>query len=1078
MKSLDPPNGSGSCKKSPWRRKYQHVKVSSLLQAPQDACYEEINGCTDGKSLPGAQERGHKRVRNGRRKPANDVSEFFSPPTPPPPSFSSSALSLPVSLFKLNGESEKAEIGRDEEENEKSKEVNGMFEKYLFVDKDLIENGKEESKNRVLKEKRKKRSERRHTVTGTSSISVTEIESWISNVSKPPRTANCIKLSSHSQDDSELFLARPKIIRTRLAEKLPSFGWERSKNERAEEKKKDDMHRWFDEVKKKNSCSPAFDDELHYDVTRREQDISKDINSYSFAKDAASRITAFNAGDILTRGINNSLNCFLTPTSSDKGQVFGVMATEARKSWNGFDVTIEPEIQRRNSNGDLQITRHEDDFQKPQSLDEDYDAHLVRNRTRKPQKPSTQYDTFLDLSRLPIDDQDVGMDNGSFADQLTSSSDRGSSFDDDYGRYYDVDSDDCYEGYDLERGNCGFEENIDGIVQSVVGTTLDRIEEVEEPEEGITDAEDQVLETANRNFDNNGIAENENGGFSRENAEGDNNASKTAELHENGIAEYEDTAGAETDINMQEEETNVIENGEIPDANGAESTKLQNENDSDRASSSNDHSSMSSDDESDCFYDTISGVNKTTSLDRNLFRKTDTSNSEQLDRDKSDGDKKCADIRTNSSADKISNLRSGMKPLFRIAMSTVDATSRPGAKIRDVLDLIESKGIKLSDPRLKKMFRRIEEQAGGPESPLNFEVFSRVCEPSFKFVRGVLLSQLTIPGFNVFKMRMADIFESIQELLETQDDVVQDIDPSSDYSVVMRNLGRRKARTSMSVCTVDGQRCSYGDTETPHPLNACAQVFNYCLACRQNGIEAMTSSLGRKPKPSDVSEFSLRPDEKVWNPFTKLGSILTTTFLFRDVAVQSRLEPLQEFYASMTGHEPVCCDNLSYNYKRSYAHEEIGLAYFLSATQRMPCGAASDISDTIDLHFQSVSSAMTSDACAVAAATLANGGVCAITDETIFKETTVTHCLNVIRSSRDNSKPPSKQHQDIAVTWNDYGSLFLVVPGVLGLTCFVHCRSSDVMDKLATRLVESLNSNFNFSVYRSLKDRRNVIFRR
>ena len=100
------------------------------------------------------------------------------------------------------------------------------------------------------------------------------------------------------------------------------------------------MHRWFDEVKKKNSCSPAFDDELHYDVTRREQDISKDINSYSFAKDAASRITAFNAGDILTRGINNSLNCLLTPTSSDKGQVFGVMATEARKSWNGFDGNI------------------------------------------------------------------------------------------------------------------------------------------------------------------------------------------------------------------------------------------------------------------------------------------------------------------------------------------------------------------------------------------------------------------------------------------------------------------------------------------------------------------------------------------------------------------------------------------------------------------------------------------------------------------------------------------------------------------------------------------------------------------
>ena len=71
----------------------------------------------------------------------------------------------------------------------------------------------------------------------------------------------------------------------------------------------------------------------------------------------------------------------------------------------------------------------------------------------------------------------------------------------------------------------------------------------------------------------------------------------------------------------------------------------------------------------------------------------------------------------------------------------------------------------------------------------------------------------------------------------------------------------------------------------------------------------------------------------------------------------------------------------SYNYKRFYDHEEIGLAYFLSATQRLPKGTSADLSDFLDFHFQASSSAMTSDACAVAAATLANGGVCPITGQ-------------------------------------------------------------------------------------------------
>jgi len=37
--------------------------------------------------------------------------------------------------------------------------------------------------------------------------------------------------------------------------------------------------------------------------------------------------------------------------------------------------------------------------------------------------------------------------------------------------------------------------------------------------------------------------------------------------------------------------------------------------------------------------------------------------------------------------------------------------------------------------------------------------------------------------------------------------------------------------------------------DSPHPLNACATVFNYCLACCQNGIATVSYFLGDKSKP-------------------------------------------------------------------------------------------------------------------------------------------------------------------------------------------------------------------------------------
>lgn len=67
----------------------------------------------------------------------------------------------------------------------------------------------------------------------------------------------------------------------------------------------------------------------------------------------------------------------------------------------------------------------------------------------------------------------------------------------------------------------------------------------------------------------------------------------------------------------------------------------------------------------------------------------------------------------------------------------------------------------------------------------------------------------------------------------------------------------------------------------------------------------------------------------------------------------------------------------SYNMKRLYDHEEISLAYFLSARLRLQKMCSPQ--DLLEFHFQSSSTAATAESVSIAAATIANGGKCPLT---------------------------------------------------------------------------------------------------
>lgn len=119
-----------------------------------------------------------------------------------------------------------------------------------------------------------------------------------------------------------------------------------------------------------------------------------------------------------------------------------------------------------------------------------------------------------------------------------------------------------------------------------------------------------------------------------------------------------------------------------------------------------------------------------------------------------------------------------------------------------------------------------------------------------------------------------------------------------------------------------------------------------------------------------------------------------------DAPVHRRLEHIRESWAKLTGGSTPRFNAWMAQEERRTGDNNRALAYMMKARHIFPKGEdASDheIRDALDLYFSACSLEMNSAEMALAAATLANGGVCPTTQERVFSSSTVRNCLSLMQ---------------------------------------------------------------------------------
>ena len=172
------------------------------------------------------------------------------------------------------------------------------------------------------------------------------------------------------------------------------------------------------------------------------------------------------------------------------------------------------------------------------------------------------------------------------------------------------------------------------------------------------------------------------------------------------------------------------------------------------------------------------------------------------------------------------------------------------------------------------------------------------------------------------------------------------------------------------------------------------------------------------------------------------GAIMTCALIEPTEEPSERYDFVKKYLQKLTGNVgSLGFDNSVYLSEKTHANRNFALAYFMNEVHAFP--ESTDLEKTLELYFQLCSILSNTRTLSVLVATLANGGICPLTDEKVFEPQAVKNCLSLMYSCGmyDYS---GKFAFEIGLPAKSgvSGCLFLVVPRKMGI-----CIWSPRLDK-------------------------------
>uniref|UniRef100_A0A669QR33 glutaminase n=1 Tax=Phasianus colchicus TaxID=9054 RepID=A0A669QR33_PHACC len=397
--------------------------------------------------------------------------------------------------------------------------------------------------------------------------------------------------------------------------------------------------------------------------------------------------------------------------------------------------------------------------------------------------------------------------------------------------------------------------------------------------------------------------------------------------------------------------------------------------------------------------------------------------------------------------------KQGLLPSLEDLLFYTIAEGQEKIPVHKFITALKSTGLRTSDPRLKECMDmlRLTLQTTSDGVMLDKDLFKKCVQSNIVLLTQAFRRKFVIPDFMSFTSHIDELYESAKK--QSGGKVADYIPQLAKFSPDLWGV---------SLCTVDGQRHSVGDTKVPFCLQSCVKPLKYAIAVNDLGTEYVHRYVGKEPSGLRFNKLFLNEDGKSY-------LIFNNAFTEQQGANNAeKFDYVMQFMNKMAGNEYVGFSNATFQSERESGDRNFAIGYYLKEKKCFPEGT--DMVAILDFYFQLCSIEVTCESASVMAATLANGGFCPITGERVLSPEAVRNTLSLMHScGMYDFSGQFAFHVGLPAKSGVAGGILLVVPNVMGLMCW-----SPPLDKMGNSVkgihfCHDLVSLCNFHNYDNLR---------
>lgn len=267
----------------------------------------------------------------------------------------------------------------------------------------------------------------------------------------------------------------------------------------------------------------------------------------------------------------------------------------------------------------------------------------------------------------------------------------------------------------------------------------------------------------------------------------------------------------------------------------------------------------------------------------------------------------------------------------------------------------------------------------------------------------------------------------------------------------------------ISLCFIDGQTISAGDSHVPFTMQSISKVFTLLLALMDHG-ERVFDKVGMEPSGDDFNsmlKLELVEPGKPFNPLINAGAIVISS-LIKGNSHEEKLNRILNFIRRLSADQHVTYNEQVYRSESDHAHRNRALAYFLKDNGIL----TGDVEQHLQLYFKHCAIEVTVQHIARIALVLAHGGRDPQTGEVIIPSRYVRIAKTfMVTCGMYNASGKFAIKVGLPAKSAVSGGIMTFVPGQMGIGVVGPALNNKGNSVSGLHLLEQLSEIFDWSIF-------------